>query len=603
VSRFDVSAVAGASGAETGVAGALAIGVVVSDTSAKIKAGADIDLTPGGSVSVTAVNVIESSVKGSGKQAGTGNVGVGASFALNVAETDTDAVIGASADLAGAGNVSLKATSGNTMETTGVGGASGGATSVTPVLAISVSDNETLATIDTGTTLELGKALTAQADNESSVKTVAEGATEAGKTGVGISLALSIGTDLAAATTARSLIAGGAITLGARNVGSNSGKSKASVAGGDDTQPATKAEQDKGGVNSKVDKNRSFAGDRSKAKGGSDAPSTEGASAEGEGGNKVQVAGAVTVSVTSATARAKVGDGLSIEAGKSTSDGILTLKTENNADSEAIADASTVMPGEGKGSGTGIGIAVAVNVATVVNEAILGTGTVQADGVVLQALVPSVGTDKGHAFRAEATSGASGADTGVAGALAINVGISRAQAKIASGGVITVNDAGTVDFTAENFVTNTVKASAKQTGGGKVGVGASIALNIGETDTDALITQDADIKGAGTITLKASSKNAMDTSAEGGSAGKTAVTPVVAISVSDNETLAKVESLSVASLQGTTTLRATWSWMRPTKVRTRRWPRAQRKRAARAWASPWPWASVATSRRPPSHAT
>ncbi|UUZ54388.1 hypothetical protein LP419_39575 [Massilia sp. H-1] len=208
-------------------------------------------------------------------------------------------------------------------------------------------------------------------------------------------------------------------------------------------------------------------------------------------------------------------------------------------------------------TGTGVGIAVAVNVANVTNEAILGDSTITADGVVVKAMMADVGGDTENTFSASATSGSSGADTGVAGALAINVGISRAQGKIANNASLTLNADGNTEVRAENEVANTVKASGKQTGGGGVGVGASIALNIVETDTDALIGDNVSFSGAGDITLSADSVDKVETTAEGGSAGDTAVTPVVAISVSDNDTHAEVQGGGVLTLGGTLDASAT----------------------------------------------
>ena len=651
LNRSSVTAVAGASGGDTGVAGALAIGVMISEASASIRDGTVVTITGGGNVTVSAENFIQSTATATGKQAGSGDVGVGASFALNIGETDTDAFLGTNANLLTAGDLTLSARSKNDMVTRAEGGAAGD-TAVTPVIAISVSNNETQALLGTlAGTMTLGDDLVASAEHQGSVDTSAEGDTESGDTGVGISLALSIGTDLAFVSLSRNLSAGGLATLNARNVSSNASKAKASVAGGQDDAPAEgSSDADQGGVNKKTQDNRDFASNRATAEGSdSTTPTTEGASAEGEGGNKVQVAGAVAITIQDSTARATIGDGLLIDAGTAGADGVLTLKSENNTDVQAIADASTVMArtlefdptdsgivsaendtidlgadhgfttgdkviyrkdpagdpvdglsdgdayylrmdgnnaklfdtkehAEGSGTdglvdlddedpatgtahgfeagggptGTGVGIAVAVNVATVTNEAILGDSTVTADGLLIQALVPSAGGDQVNEFKAEATSGSSGADTGVAGALALNVGISRSRAAISDDASVTLSAGGDVTLTAVNDVSNTVKATGKQEGGGSIGVGASIALNIGETDTDAVIGDSVTFTSVDDVTVSAVSGNAMTTAAEGGSAGETAITPVVAISVSDNDTRAELlGGASALTLGGT----------------------------------------------------
>ncbi|UUZ54387.1 hypothetical protein LP419_39570 [Massilia sp. H-1] len=114
---------------------------------------------------------------------------------------------------------------------------------------------------------------------------------------MGISLALAIGTDVAIATTQRSLLVRQrAIGINARNTSNTGAKAKASVAGGDSAdEPAEGSpDADQGGVNKKAADNKTFASNRATSK-GADAGTTGdigGASAEGEGGNKVQVAGA-----------------------------------------------------------------------------------------------------------------------------------------------------------------------------------------------------------------------------------------------------------------------------------------------------------------------
>ncbi|TMH43509.1 MAG: hypothetical protein E6H54_11135, partial [Betaproteobacteria bacterium] len=197
-----------------------------------------------------------------------------------------------------------------------------------------------------------------------------------------------------------------------------------------------------------------------------------------------------------------------------------------------------------RGSSTGIGIAVAVNVADVTADASIGKATISADGVIVQALMLTSGDDSSHHFSAKATSGASGADTGVAGSLAINIGLSHAHATLAPNATVTVTDNGDVKLIAQSFALNEASAAAHQSKAGKVGVGASIALNIGTTDTTATIGDEVTIGGAHEVLLDASSKNDMTTVATGGSAGKTAVTPVVAISVANNDSHATLGALT-----------------------------------------------------------
>ena len=652
-SRLGVTAIAGASGGATSVAGALALNVGISKTSAYVADNTAVTITGGGNVEIESENFIQVWSKSTGKQSSGSSTGVGPSFSLNVGETDTDALLGDDTTITGADDITLSADSRNDMDNTAEGAAAG-KTAVAPVLAISVANNTTNASLGSlsglGAHTDLGGALSVEAIHEGAVNTEASGDTESGDTGVGISLALSVTTDVATATTLRDIVAGGAVGFNARTVSGTKSKAKASSAGGDaNDKPAmgSQAESD-GGVNTKVNQQKNFASNRATSMGGKSAGDTSGSSAEasGEEGNsqKVQVAGAIGITVANTTASATIPDGRSITAGNDVlvDDGAVTVQSENNTDASAIADASTFNPGAtfdattvaskvnytnetidlgtssglstgdqvyyrtnggtaiggltngskyyvrdtGSGKfalydtkahaqdtlsttgrvdltdtsptgtkqsldpvsasheGTGVGIAVAVNVARVTNEALVGNGTITADGLVVKALVPEAGGNKVDAFDAEATSGVSGVDTGIAGALAINIGMSHAKATIADNATIMITDGGDVDLTAENFVTNGTKATGKQTTDGKVGVGASIAVNVGMTDTLAHVGDEASITGAHDITLSASSSNELGNIAKAGSAGETAVTPSIAVSVSNNDTEATLGSYS-----------------------------------------------------------
>ena len=261
VDRLSTSALAGASGGTTAIAGALALSVAVTDTTATVADGTHVVVTGGGSVALTAESEVESRVKASGKQDDGTTTGVGAAVALNIGVNTTLARIGDSATVAGAGDITLAATGSNTLETRALGG-SAGKTAVTPVIAITVANNDTAATLGTQTgALGLAGSLSLSAVNAGNTDTVAEGGTESGGTGVGISLALTIATDSAVASTARNAGAGGAMAFKSRSTGANKSNAKASVAGGSegDKPAAGSADEGEGGVNKKVASQRGFA--------------------------------------------------------------------------------------------------------------------------------------------------------------------------------------------------------------------------------------------------------------------------------------------------------------------------------------------------------
>src|SRR4029079_14982807 len=211
------------SGADTGVAGSLAINIGLSNAQETIADNATLTVG-GGDVALTAQNRVENKVSAKASAGDNGSPGVGASIALNIGETDTDAIIGSGVTIAGpdasthANNVTLSATSKSAMTTEAEGGA-GGETAVTPIIAISIANNDTAAKLRGGVsgTTEVHGDISFNASHDGSVTTTAKGATQAGKTGVGISLGLTIVSDSAIATTERDLAADGRISFSARN--------------------------------------------------------------------------------------------------------------------------------------------------------------------------------------------------------------------------------------------------------------------------------------------------------------------------------------------------------------------------------------------------
>ena len=90
-----------------------------------------------------------------------------------------------------------------------------------------------------------------------------------------------------------------------------------------------------------------------------------------------------------------------------------------------------------------------------------------------------VGEDKTDTFDTEATSGAGGGKIGVAGSLALTVATVSSEATMADGAHVSAGT-GDLSMTAEANSVSTVKALPSHGGGegGKVGIGASVAINI-----------------------------------------------------------------------------------------------------------------------------
>lgn len=147
--------------------------------------------------------------------------------------------------------------------------------------------------------------------------------------------------------------------------------------------------------------------------------------------------------------------------------------------------------------------------------------------------------EKTSRFSAEAVSGASATNVGVAGALAVNVVVNDSRAAIETGAEV---DAGGGDVTiaTENLTAAFVKATSKQSGKASVGVGASVGANLVFNTSVAELADGAVLTDAGNVLVEAVGNHTMRTQATGGAAGGTAVTPVAALSLSDNHTAARI---------------------------------------------------------------
>src|SRR4029077_17029034 len=246
--------------------------------------------------------------------------------------------------LSGAHNLTLSASSGQEMSSEAKSGAKG-STAVTPVVAISISDNETDATVGTDShanLISITGNFSASAVLTSAVETTAEGDTQSDDTGVGISIAVTVVNDNSLATTGRDLHADGTMGFSASTISSSDSSAKASVAGapGDNGSGASRDGSGKT-VDGRTTEQLSYADSKSKEK-NSSAKGTESKSAPSSSTSDgpVSVAGAVGVNVELATAKAYIPDALTIHAG-----GMLTVQSATNVDGKASADGSAVISG------------------------------------------------------------------------------------------------------------------------------------------------------------------------------------------------------------------------------------------------------------------
>ena len=263
-----------------------------------------------------------------------------------------------------------------------------------------------------------------------------------------------------------------------------------------------------------------------------------------EGG--VKVAGAFGVGDLQSATSATVATTGNVRA----TTGALEVRSVDNNQSGAKGDGSAT------GGSIGVGVGLAINLAKVSNLATIADGTdVLARGVTVSAVTKSGATST---FSAEAKSGAGASNVGVAGALAVGVLGTKTAAtlqgdKDASGlGAKVAGAGGTVTVEAENRTSSTVSAAADVKPGSdkassKVGVGASVGVNVSLNTTTAEVEDMARLTGAGAVGINAAAEHAVSTTAQGGSAGASvAVTPVVAVSIALNTTTARLGTSTTA---------------------------------------------------------
>lgn len=567
-------ATSGAGAGDVGLAGSLAANVAINTTVAALEGDIDNDGTGAtvnagtGDILIEAANATTSTVESGAKVTGTGDsakVGVGASIGVNVGVNTTVAEVADKAVLTGGKELGLNAMADHTLSTDVTGGASGAKVAVTPLVAATIAVNTTTARLGASATgIGITGKYSSTADHKGSATTTATGQTQGNSVAVGASIGLTVATNTVVAEIDRNVTADDGVEVNARSVAKSSTSATASVAGGekakDDGTPAAPGGGSGSGqtVDEKVANQQTKATDAGK-KTADKAPATTpaaGGSATGkldeaknnqpppngetsEGG--VAVAAAVGVNVGVATTVAKVSKGRQV----TSSGGALKVTSANETDTSAKADGSQVDSGK---TNVGVGAAVALNVGVATTTAVVSDeAMVSTKGLTVSAT--GIGSEKSDSA-AEAKSGAGAGNVGVAGALAINAAVNTTVALIegdtdSDGSVAQVDaNGGAVLIAAQNATTSTAKVSADVKGtddSAKVGVGASVGVNVAVNTTVAEAADKTKLINAGSVGLNATANHAMTTEATGGAAGaKVSVTPVVAASIAVNTTVARL---------------------------------------------------------------
>src|SRR5690606_7701827 len=187
-------------GGAVAIAAAVAITVLNDDAKAEIVSSAsdvrEVDLA--GDLSLSANNATNFSARGEGDALGGGNkVGVGVGVGISVVNNRTEAMSGEAADIEGAHDVSLSATSSQNraaafkdkLAAEGIAGASGDKVGVAGAFAVAVSNAHTAATLGAGTQLGASGDVDVNASQENRLAAKAWAGAKGGSVGVGASVA------------------------------------------------------------------------------------------------------------------------------------------------------------------------------------------------------------------------------------------------------------------------------------------------------------------------------------------------------------------------------------------------------------------------------
>ena len=352
------AAVAGGGGGKVGVAGALALNIANLSTTASIRP-TGVVAAGGGDVSLTAASSSESIVSAKPKHASGGSgstIGIGASAAISIVNDSTFAGLENSSTLTGAHDLTLAASSVDSMTTQATTGAASPKVSLAPAVAVAISNVTSSADIGTGSATTVGGKVDATATENASAVTTASGDSTGGTAAVGVALALTIANHNVEAVTNRDLTAGTTISFQALGHSVSSSSATASASGAPDTSSAPA-----GGVDGQVAQERSHADAVAPAGHGSGGASTPNA-ATSQGG--ISVAAAVGITIANSSSRASIPAGLNVVAG-----GLLTLSSSADTDATSNADGSAA-----SGGSAAIGAGVAITLANVQNLASIDGG-------------------------------------------------------------------------------------------------------------------------------------------------------------------------------------------------------------------------------------
>src|SRR6185295_3941118 len=558
--EFYARAKSGAGAGDVGIAGSVAINIVNLQTSAVIPSGATIDAN-GGNVSIaaasdssTSTSALPAEAPGDGTVSGvTGAGSVGVGASVAVAIMDDVTLAGIETDLPAVQNLTVSATTQNLMTTDAKTGASADEVAVAPGVAIALSNVTTYAYLTTGNTLILTGSAHITASQIASALTSARGDTEGNDAAIGVALALTIANHKVEAWTNRSINAVGAVSISADGSSDSSSGAIASAAGAPEEDTSSGEPADSS--------TSGVTQQVDSQRGFADLMSQDnGGSGDGDSADTPNAEtddsddGGVSVAAAIGVNIAQTISRASLGSGVAitSTTGAFSLTTTADTDATARADGSAVTA---EGGDASIGVGVAINYARVINTIVIPSNAViSAHGVKLSATMHSV-----HEFASQASSGAGAGDVGIAGSVAINIVNLQTSAVIPTGASVDAHDGNVSVAAASDSTTSTTALPAEGTtgvsGAGSVGVGASVSIAVMDDNTTAAI--DGTLIGGANLQVTATTTNGMFTDAKtGASAEETAIAPAISIVITNVTTRASLGAGTGVNVSGTVLVKA-----------------------------------------------
>ena len=518
-------------------AGSLAINVVNELSHAVIQQDADVTLT-GGDLTVSATDTSTSTSEALPKKDNvTGDIsGLGASFAINVVQNDTLAEIGSNVSVASAVDITVETKTDHRVTTKAEAGVTAGK-ALAPVIGVTYHNDDTIAAVRPGSAILQSGTLTISSRASSLATTDAKGATDAEETAVSAALALNIADHHNEAILQRYVDAGNDVFVNSHATSKTHSESFASASGTKVEEDST-AEKQSEEADEQADNVTSFVNDVATDNQieTTDADTPEPKTPDGS----VTFAAAVGINIASSNAVALIDNGLIVSAGDQ-----LQVIAGNNTDAHAKADAKAINQGQVR---VGVGVAVGINWVDPNTTATVGEAAdISAQDILIRAYMTSIPVDNENdtqnSFHADAISAAGANNVGVAGAFALNRVKLNSLADLQTNAVVTLLG-GELSVQSDSESESGASALSKEEGSdeAKVGVGASVALDLLQHTTTAFIANGVTVDGATDILVSANTEHSVATKATGGSQGGVSVTPAFAMSSVKNDTSARIDS-------------------------------------------------------------